>query len=97
VADALYTTETTTKLDAKLEQLRIENEQLRHALSSRIAIEQAKGILAERHGLSLDAAFFVLRSGARSSQQRLHDLAARVAGSSTTPSCILSALTRLAP
>jgi len=50
-------------------------EQLQTALSSRILIEQAKGVLAERHHLDLDTAFTLLRSGARSRSRRLSDLA----------------------
>ena len=38
---------------------RIVNDQLNHALSSRVVIEQAKGVLAERTGLSMQAAFEV--------------------------------------
>ena len=50
-------------------------EQLQTALNSRILIEQAKGVLAERHHLDLDTAFTLLRSGARSRSRRLSDLA----------------------
>jgi AmiR/NasT family two-component response regulator len=97
VAEALFETQgSAARLEAELDHLRIENEQLRHALSSRIVIEQAKGILAERHGLSIDAAFFVLRGGARSSQARLHELAREVVESGTTPPCIVHALARIA-
>lgn len=46
-------------------------EQLQHALTSRVLIEQAKGVLAERRSLSLDDAFEVLRSYARGHGQRL--------------------------
>jgi len=50
-------------------------EQLRTALNSRILIEQAKGVLAERLQLDLADAFTLLRSSARSRNQRLSDLA----------------------
>jgi hypothetical protein len=52
--------------------------QLELALSSRIVIEQAKGILAERHGVSVDEAFELLRREARSSRRKIHDVAADV-------------------
>lgn len=61
------------------------NQQLEYALSSRVAIEQAKGILAERLRLSPDEAFEVLRRAARSNRTRIHDLAQRVIESPTTP------------
>jgi GAF domain-containing protein len=49
--------------------------QLQTALSSRILIEQAKGVLAERLHLEPDDAFTLLRQGARSRNRRLSDLA----------------------
>jgi transcriptional regulator with GAF, ATPase, and Fis domain len=54
--------------------------QLQTALKSRIVIEQAKGILAERDGLDMGTAFERLRRAARSSNRRLADLAGDVVG-----------------
>jgi len=54
------------------------NEQLNHALNSRIAIEQAKGVLAERAGLDMDVAFGRLRRFARDHNMRLNDVAQSV-------------------
>jgi transcriptional regulator with GAF, ATPase, and Fis domain len=52
--------------------------QLEFALQSRIAIEQAKGIVAERCDISVDDAFNRIRSFARSGNQRLSDVARHI-------------------
>lgn len=49
--------------------------QLDGALSSRVIIEQAKGMLAEQAQISLDAAFLRLRAHARANNLRLADVA----------------------
>ncbi|MEX2279325.1 MAG: GAF and ANTAR domain-containing protein [Acidimicrobiia bacterium] len=49
--------------------------QLQHALDSRVAIEQAKGMLAERSHVDMDQAFSMLRTHARSSQLHLTEVA----------------------
>lgn len=49
--------------------------QLQHALNSRVIIEQAKGVLAERLGLNMAAAFAALRNYARSHNARVSELA----------------------
>jgi GAF domain-containing protein len=53
-------------------------EQLQGALNSRIVIEQAKGALSRIEGVSVDDAFEIMRSRARSSQRRIVDVAADV-------------------
>jgi hypothetical protein len=50
-------------------------EQLQTALNSRVLIEQAKGVLAERLHVDVADAFTLLRNGARSHNRRLSDLA----------------------
>ncbi|MFG1904956.1 ANTAR domain-containing protein, partial [Micromonospora carbonacea] len=49
-------------------------EQLQTALNSRVLIEQAKGILAERLQVDVGQAFALLRDGARSRNRRLSEL-----------------------
>jgi transcriptional regulator with GAF, ATPase, and Fis domain len=53
-------------------------DQLQTALNSRVLIEQAKGIVAERLHLDMAAAFTLLRGTARSHNRRLSDLARAV-------------------
>ena len=54
------------------------NEQLSQALNTRIAIEQAKGVVAERAGLDMEQAFARLRRHARNHNLRLSDVAQAV-------------------
>jgi ANTAR domain len=61
---------------------------LQRALDSRIVIEQAKGILAERFGVHVDDAFVLLRRAARSNGLRIRELAASVVSSRETPTPI---------
>jgi GAF domain-containing protein len=51
------------------------NEQLSHALTSRIIIEQAKGVVFERAGIDMADAFERLRNYARAHNLRLTDVA----------------------
>jgi GAF domain-containing protein len=64
------------------------NEQLNHALNSRIVIEQAKGMVAERAGLNMEQAFSMLRDHARNHNLRLVDVARDVI-SGTLPAAAL--------
>lgn len=52
--------------------------QLQRALDSRIVIEQAKGILAGRHGIDISAAFERLRNHSRDNHARIHEVCRQV-------------------
>jgi transcriptional regulator with GAF, ATPase, and Fis domain len=70
-------------------------EQLQTALNSRVLIEQAKGVLAERLQLSVDDAFTVLRNAARGQNRRLSEVAlAIVDGSEHLPPATMPAQAR---
>jgi ANTAR domain/GAF domain len=56
--------------------------QLQGALNSRVLIEQAKGVLAERLGVSVDGAFTLLRDHSRKGNLKLRDVAAEVVSGS---------------
>jgi AmiR/NasT family two-component response regulator len=71
-----------------IRELQTKNAQLETALSSRIVIEQAKGVLAERYRLDVERAFAVLRNAARSNRVKIHELAAAVVSSPRTPTAI---------
>ncbi|MFJ5049950.1 ANTAR domain-containing protein [Streptomyces sp. NPDC088719] len=59
-------------------QEQLEKSQLQRALSSRIVIEQAKGILAERGNVTPDNAYNALRAYARGRQLRVSDCARQI-------------------
>ncbi|MGA4842415.1 GAF and ANTAR domain-containing protein [Streptomyces sp. G45] len=61
-----------------LERAHMEKSQVESALTSRILIEQVKGVLAERWNTSVDEAFAAYRAYARAHHLRLVDLAARI-------------------
>jgi hypothetical protein len=65
-------------LSAELRRHQTAISQLQSALTSRIVIEQAKGVLAERWRVTPDQAFGALRRQARANQQVLADLARAV-------------------
>lgn len=54
------------------------SEQLQAALTSRIVIEQAKGVVAHLRGISIDEAFRIIREYARAHQMRLGLVASQI-------------------
>jgi hypothetical protein len=82
--------------DGRLAFLERENAQLREALSSRIVIEQAKGVLAERFRINLEEAFELLRGAARSNRMPIHVLAVAVTTGASTPAEIQARLLKVA-
>jgi hypothetical protein len=52
-----------------------ESEQLQRAMATRASIEQAKGILMQRHGIDPDRAFDLLRRISMRYNVKLHDIA----------------------
>jgi len=54
---------------------KVVNQQLHHALNTRIIIEQAKGVVAERADLDMEQSFTRLRNHARNHNLRLVDVA----------------------
>jgi AmiR/NasT family two-component response regulator len=81
----LAATEREERLAELVVALADENANLQRALDTRVVIEQAKGVLAERFGLDVHESFDVLRLSARSNRIRLRDLAERVVESRQTP------------
>jgi transcriptional regulator with GAF, ATPase, and Fis domain len=59
-------------------------EQLQTALNSRVVIEQAKGVIAERRQIDMDQSFTLLRDTARASNRQLSQLARAVVDGSET-------------
>lgn len=66
--------------------------QLEHALQSRVAIEQAKGIVAERYGLALDEAFELIRRAARTHRLKLQELVRRIRPGEPAPPELLAVI-----
>ena len=81
----------------KLVELETTVRQLQTALDSRLIIERAKGILAERYDLSIDQAFALLREAARTSRRQLRELARDVVETPRriSPADIVEGLRRL--
>ena len=58
-------------------------QQLEHALTARVRVEQAIGVLAERHRLRTRDAFDLLRNAARTRGRRVIDIAEEVVDSTS--------------
>ena len=72
-------------MEEEAHRLRTTVGQLEHALTARIRVEQAIGVLAERHRIRPRQAFEQLRSAARNRGRRVIDIAADVVASATNP------------
>ena len=83
-----------TETESEVSELQARVEQLQIALESRIVVEQAKGVLAERFQLAMEDAFLLLRYAARSSRTNLHGLAQDVVAERTTPRAVTIAMAR---
>jgi hypothetical protein len=71
--------------DDEANRLRTTVGQLEHALTARIRIEQAIGVLAERHRIRPRQAFEQLRSAARNRGRKVIDIATDVVASASNP------------
>ena len=69
-------------------EVQVLNEQLNQALNSRIVIEQAKGMVAERKAVGMEEAFVTLRSYARNHNLRLADVARDVIAGTLTAAAL---------
>jgi ANTAR domain len=82
-ADAAQLREAEQFLEA--EQLKATVAQLERALTVRVRVEQAIGVLAERHRIRPRQAFELLRSASRARGQRIMETASQVIASATNP------------
>jgi ANTAR domain len=74
----LHDSNSPADLRERIAGLERENEQLRTALESRIIIEQAKGAISVRSGVTPGIAFELMRRLARSSRREIHEYAAEI-------------------
>jgi ANTAR domain len=84
VSDAAGVADLTSE-SGEAERLAVTVAQLEHALASRVRVEQAIGVLAERHRLRPREAFDLLRKASRSRGARVTELAQDVVASTANP------------
>jgi hypothetical protein len=70
--------------------------QLRSALTNRVIVEQAKGVLREMLGVSVEQAFQLLRTYARDNGEHLTEVARRLMGDRYSRPLLVTALAELA-
>jgi GAF domain-containing protein len=73
-----------------IRQVEVLNEQLQHALNSRVIIEQAKGVLSQHAQIPMDEAFNRLRSYARGRNLRLAQVALDLTERTLNPDAVTS-------
>jgi GAF domain-containing protein len=62
---------------------------LQLALTSRVVLEQAKGVIADRGRFTVDQAFLMLRQYSRDHNERLHDVSRGVVDGAIDPSLVV--------
>lgn len=70
---------------SELDQRRRTTEQLQTALDTRVVIEQAKGVLSERSGISTEEAFQRIRAASRQQSTKIINICRRVIDTDYTP------------
>jgi GAF domain-containing protein len=89
VAQALADVATIAILQHRaVQEAQVLNEQLNMALNTRVVIEQAKGMVAERLQLDMETSFLALRNHARNHNLRLADVAQDVIGGGLAASAL---------
>jgi ANTAR domain len=84
-ADTAAAADAESAIVSEARRLKATVSQLQYALTARVRVEQAIGVLAERHRIQPRQAFEQLRAAARARGQKVIDIAADVVASATNP------------